>query len=123
MSVYNLTPHSVVVVDKKSKTVLKSFEADLSKCLRGYQMLGEARDPVMDCPVFGQGHYAADEEDWDACNLKRGDTVITSTIGATQFKELAQRDGIRLLIPASGPDQCFRNEKGQIQGVYFFLEL
>lgn len=121
MSIYNCTPHDITVIDKTTKEVIQTFPKN-EKQVRGSHTLGEQHENCNGIPVFGVGTYNANEKEWDELGLKAGDTILVSTIGAAQVEKLACRDGVRVLIPASGPGQSHRNERGEITGVYFFLE-
>jgi hypothetical protein len=60
------------------------------------------------------------DEEWMKVGAQRGEAVICSTISYDQYKHLADRDGVTLLIPASGDHDCLRDEKGHIVGSYWF---
>lgn len=105
--VLNLTPHDVSIVDKEG-LVIATYPTQ-KVYIRSRQELGpelESVDGVS--PVYGVGTYSVNREEFEMIGLNKGDTIIVSSISAEHIKELAQAADIRVLVPATGPDQCHR---------------
>ncbi len=122
MSVYNLTPHEIKILSNDNKHSVIATYPPHKNALRGIHNLGDMCGVLTpdDVPIYMIGRYEPDVNEWNKMQLKCNDIILMSTIGAEQYETLAKESGVSVLIPASGPNQCARNEKGEILGSYFF---
>ena len=122
-TIRNLTPHDVTVGrdgDKQTTFHKEGLE------LRLQQDEGHILDDVTPgVAVQTVGRYWLRDEDVIALNFGWNDVLIVSSLLAPVLKEWCVglcMSNVRIVVPASGPGQCYRDDQGRITGVKYFLE-